>query len=117
MNNCGGNFEFRNYTTTLEEMAGFIVPPATDPIAVLNHVVEAKQYALSCLVSSAGDAMQAVAFHYLRGKVTFVYYGKFGEPLSNFILYKDMNVLEIIRGGPASFGPENRTTGSSEMTP
>ena len=104
INNVTGSFEFLNYTVTLEELSSFEVPATVSPARVLGQIAEAQAYAFSCFVNSPGDASDAVAFHYMRGKFTYVYYGKAGEPLSNFVLYKDMNVLEIGERAQADLG-------------
>jgi hypothetical protein len=48
--------------------------------------------------------LQAVAFHYMRGRLTYVYYGAPGEVLNRFVLYKDMNVIEIGERAAAELG-------------
>jgi hypothetical protein len=71
------------------------MPVGANPLRILSQIAEAQQYSFSCFVSSPGDAVQAVAFHYLRGKVTFVYYGSIGTLLDKFVLYRGLNVIEL----------------------
>jgi hypothetical protein len=113
MNNTDGGFEFRNYTVTLEEKSSFSVPKGTNPIEVLSKIAEAQQYSFSCFVSSPGDAQQAVAFHYLRGKFAYIYYGDVGQALSKFVLYKNMNAIEIGERAKAELGVNWRGSISS----
>jgi hypothetical protein len=49
------------------------------PAQIMSQIAEAKSYAFSCFASSVGDPTQAVAFHYMRGKITYVYYAKPGK--------------------------------------
>jgi hypothetical protein len=104
INNDGGQFDFRNYTVTLEEKPSFTMPATANPIEVLGQIAEARQFAFSCFVSSPEDALQAVAFHYMRGRLTYVYYGAPCEVLNRFVLYKDMNVIEIGERAAAELG-------------
>jgi hypothetical protein len=95
INNALGSFEFLNYTVTLEEKASFKLPRGVNPAQVMSRIAEAQNYAFSCFVSSPADPNQAVAFHYMRGKVTYIYWGKSGEPLTNFVLHRDLNAIEL----------------------
>ena len=95
INNALGSFEFLNYTVTLEEKASFKLPRSVIPPQVMSRIAEAQNYAFSCFVSSPADSNQAAAFHYLRGKVTYIYWGKSGEPLTNFVLHRDLKAIEL----------------------
>lgn len=95
MSNVDGQFEFRSYWSTLEEKPSFQIPAGSNPMEVLSQIAESQQYAFSCFVSSPSDPIQAVAFHYMRGKITYVYHGDLGAPLDNFVLYRDLNVIEV----------------------
>jgi hypothetical protein len=64
-------------------------------LVVLSQIAEAQQYSFSCFVNSPGDPVQAVAFHYLRGKITYVYHGNPGELLDKFTLYEGLNVIDL----------------------
>src|SRR5215831_2338826 len=99
-----GPFGFRSYIVTLEEMRSFRLPPSTHPIQVMGQIVEAQRYAFSCFVNTPGDASDAIAFHYTRGKITYVYYGRPTGPLTNFVLHKNLNVLELGEWAKAELG-------------
>jgi len=95
ISNVDGAFGFRSYTVTLEEKQSFTMPNNVPPLVVLSQIAEAQQYSFSCFVNSPGDPVQAVAFHYLRGKITYVYHGNPGELLDKFTLYEGLNVIDL----------------------
>jgi hypothetical protein len=65
------------------------------PAQVLADIAEAKSYTLSCFTNTVSDARQAVIFHYMRGKITYVYHGAPSCPLTDFILFRDLNILDL----------------------
>jgi len=85
-------------------MRSIRLPPSTHPIQVMGQIVEAQRYAFSCFVNTPGDASDAIAFHYMRGKITYVYYGRPTGPLTNFVLHKNLNVLELLEWAKAELG-------------
>ena len=97
-------FELTSYGVTLEENPSFKLPAGSNPLRVMGQIREAQQYSFSCFVSSPSDPMQAVAFHYLRGKVTYVYFGPQWGALTEFVRLDAMNVLDLQQYASEHFG-------------
>jgi hypothetical protein len=95
VSNVDGAFEFSSYGVFLEENRSFKLPAGSTPLQVVGQIREAQQYSFSCFVSSPGDSMRAVAFHYLHGKVTYIYFGPQWDALTNFVRLDGMNVLDL----------------------
>ena len=74
-------------------------------------------YAASCLVSDPKCEVQAVAYHYLSGKVTYMYWGKKGEPLMNARTVTGKNIVEFVEETKHEFGIEWMGTVISRTTP
>lgn len=102
--NVDGAFELSSYGVSLEENRSFKMPAGSDPFQVMGQIREAQQYSFSCFVSSPGDPTQAVAFHYMRGKVTYIYFGPQWEALTKYVRLDGMNVLDLQKYADEHFG-------------
>jgi hypothetical protein len=82
LNNKGGSFRYWDYGVVLGP-SGTIAWPNLE-VPNLLQVKEVNSYSVACFVSGPDDSTQAVAFHFIRAKVTFIYYGPRGEAALEF---------------------------------
>jgi hypothetical protein len=105
VNNVDGAFEYRHYAIVLvARRTGILVPPAFARRVIAPEIEELRDYAASCLVTAPAAPIQGVAYHYLRGKVTYVYSGERGKPLDDALVFPDMNVQAFMDATKAEFG-------------
>jgi len=88
-------FEFVSYGISLEENTSFKSDSNIDLPKLAGQLAEARSYAFSCFISSPNDRTRAIAFHYMRGKITYVHFGAPSEPLTNFVRLDGLNVIEL----------------------
>ncbi len=103
VNNLEGFFSYRSYTFILAERE---ISPVL-PISVLRQIaperVELKEYAASCFVSHPAGVVQAVAFHFPRGRLTYMYFGTRGKPLTEVRTITTKNIKEFMADTAAEF--------------
>ena len=83
LNSAGGAFRYRNYGVLLGPSGKLRWQLATPAQLHLNEV---NAYADACFASKPDDACQALAYHFLRGKITYMFHGLKGMPLSNAVV-------------------------------
>ncbi|MFT4117475.1 hypothetical protein [Bradyrhizobium sp.] len=103
ISNADGAFELRSYAITLEEKS-LAMPDGAALDTFLRQLSEARAYSFSCFVGSTGDTTNAVAFHYMRGKVTYVYYGQPGHALTGYKSFTGLNIVEMGETTRAEYG-------------
>jgi hypothetical protein len=96
VSNADGEFEYRPYAFLLDEMRTSLALPRPLLARIEPELQELREYAASCFVTVRSSPRQGIAFHFLRGKLTFIYHGKRGEPLTSAVVAKDKNAEEFM---------------------
>jgi hypothetical protein len=96
VSNADGGFEYRPYAFVLDELRSSLALPPGLLQRLAPELQELREYSASCFVTTPTSPRQGVAFHYLRGKVTYIYHGDRGAPLSNYTVARNMNADEFM---------------------
>ncbi|MGB8278171.1 MAG: hypothetical protein WCF20_09635 [Methylovirgula sp.] len=96
MSNAGGGFEYRSYAFVLDERKLSLALPNTFMQRIDPELQELREYSASCFVTTAASPRQGIAFHFLRGKLTYIYFGDRGAPLSECRIARSMNAEEFM---------------------
>jgi hypothetical protein len=96
INNVGGSFKYLSYGLVLGLRNMWLPTPdlkaLDDP-----QFQELNTFAVSCFVADPNPTWQAIAYHYMQGKVTYLYYGRNGHPLSQARIVRDKNIKEFLQ--------------------
>jgi hypothetical protein len=96
VNNVDGGFEYRPYAFVLDERRSSLLLPDAFLHRLEPESRELRDYSASCFVTTATSPRSAVAFHFMRGKITYIYHGDRGAPLAHYTLARAMNVDEFM---------------------
>ena len=96
VSNADGRFEYRQHAFVLDERRSLLSLPASFLQQLAPELHELREYSMSCFVTTHASPRQAVAFHFLRGKVTYIYHGDRGAPLTRYTVARDMNAEEFM---------------------
>jgi len=91
LSNADGPFAYRPYA-----YATPITPSNVMQKAAPELLEELREYSMSCYVTNASSPRQGVAFHYMRGKLTYTYFGDSGAPLASCKVVQPMNIEEFM---------------------
>jgi len=81
VNNLDGEFRFRNYTFVLGDKVPSIILPEQLVQKISPDLEELREFAQSCFVSVPGSAKRALAYHFPRGKLTYMFWAEDGPIL------------------------------------
>lgn len=104
VNNVDGAFQYRSYAIVLGERPSHILVPPTFARKIAPELAELRDYAATCFVTDPKAARQAVAYHYVRGKLTHMYSGERGRPLATAQIFTDMNIEQFFESTKQEFG-------------
>lgn len=96
VSDADGGFEYRPYSFVLDELRPSLALPINFLQRMEPELRELREYSLSCFVTASTSPRHGVAFHFLRAKVTYTYYGDRGAPLTNYKIARDMNAEEFM---------------------
>ena len=105
-NNIDGDFQFRSHTFMLTERKFSIALPDRFLAKAVPERDELRMYAASCFVMGRGFDVQGLAYHFVHGKVTYMYWGKRGQPLSMARVIAGKNIEEFMHETKDEFGIE-----------
>jgi hypothetical protein len=106
LNNVDGEFTYRPYTFVLTERHFSIALPVPFVKRIASERDELRTYAASCFVTGANFDIRAVAYHFVHGKLTYMYWGIRGKPLSNTRVVVGKNIAEFMEETKAEFNVE-----------
>lgn len=104
VNNVDGSFQYRSYAFQIAVRPSDILVPRAFIQRVAPEIAEIRAYAASCLVTKPDAPVQGVAYHYAHGKLTHMYSGDRGRPLSESAVVADMNIEQFIEATKSKFG-------------
>jgi hypothetical protein len=96
VSNADGGFEYRPYAFVLDELRSSLALPSDFLQRLAPELQELREYSASCFVTTLASSRQGVAFHFMRGKVTYIYYRDRGAPLTRYTVARDMNAEEFM---------------------
>ncbi|WP_145727577.1 hypothetical protein [Nitrospirillum viridazoti] len=97
ISNVDGGFTYRPYAISLDTKPITAEQQASFPDNIVAELDELREFSFSCYVTKPNSHKQGIAYHYMRGNFTYVYYGDRGKPLNVFKLVKDQNADGFIR--------------------
>lgn len=96
VSNADGFFEYRPYAFVLDEKNFSLLLPNNFLHRLRPELDELREYAASCFVTTPASPREGIAFHFMRGRLTYIYYGDRGSPLSNVKIASAMNADEFM---------------------
>ena len=106
VNNVEGTFQYRSYTFVLGERPISLMLPSSFVTATMPERAELQNFGSSCFVTDPKCAIQGIAYHFVHGKLTYLYWGNCGEVLSNGRVISDKNLQEFLDLTKEEFGTE-----------
>jgi hypothetical protein len=104
VNNVGGRFEYRSYSFYLSRRPLNLILPKEEVERLRAEDRESSEYAASCYVATPESHKDGVAFHFVRGKLTYLYWGERGQLLANFVVLTNKNIDEVLAFAEGGFG-------------
>jgi len=105
-NNVDGSFQYRSYTVLLAERQVPLVLPKGFLDRMAPELEELRSYSAACFVTDPACLVQALAVHFVAGKLTHLYSGPKGDPLGNGKVITGKNIEEVMEMTKAEFAAE-----------
>lgn len=106
VNNVEGTFQYRPYTIILTERRISLVIPRSFSDQIAPERAELRNYVASCFVAPPEASTRILAYHFPRGKLTYLYSGAAGQPITCRETFTDKNMFEIQESVKERFGTD-----------